>query len=79
MNHSELNDAAIHLRKGEIHRVRKSRGQRIETLSGSLWVTMDNDLRDIMIGTGEAFTLDTERETLISALDDSRFLLLQSN
>ena len=78
MNHSELNDAAIHLRKGEMHRIHKARGQRIEALSGSLWVTMDNDLRDIMIGTGEAFALDSERETLVSALDDSRFLLLRA-
>jgi hypothetical protein len=75
MNHVELNDAAIHLRKGEVHRIPKGLGRRIEALNGSLWVTMDNDLRDIMITTGEGFTLDTGRETLVSALADSRFLL----
>jgi hypothetical protein len=78
MNHAELNSASVHLRKGEVHRIRKGRGQRIETLSGSLWVTIDNDLRDIMVATGEGFDLETERETLISALADSRFLLLPS-
>jgi Protein of unknown function (DUF2917) len=76
MNHAELNNAAIHLRKGEVYRIRKGRGQRIETLNGSLWVTMDHDLRDILVATGEGFTLETERETLVSALADSRFLLL---
>jgi hypothetical protein len=75
MNHAELNEAAIHLRKGEVHRIRKGVGRRIEALNGSLWVTMDNDLRDIMVGPGEGCTLDRGRETLISALADSRFLL----
>jgi hypothetical protein len=77
MNTSDLNGAAIHLRKGEVHRIPKGRGQRIEAISGSLWVTIDNDLRDIFVATGEGFTLGDDDKTLISALADSRFVVLR--
>jgi hypothetical protein len=77
MNTSDLNGAAIHLRKGEVHRIPKGRGQRIEAISGSLWVTIDNDLRDIFVATGEGFTLGADDKTLVSALADSRFVVLQ--
>jgi len=78
MNHSELHPASIALRKGGIHRLSKARGQRVEALSGSLWLTMDHDLRDILIRPGEGFDIDSSSDTLISALDDARFVVLES-
>jgi hypothetical protein len=76
MNTNDLQPAAIQLRKGEIHRIRNGLGQRIEALSGCLWVTIDNDLRDIFVGPGEGFSVDRGGDTLVSAMDDSRFVLL---
>lgn len=76
MNTNDLQPAAIELRKGEIHRIRNGLGQRIEALSGCLWVTIDNDLRDIFVGPGEGFSIDRGGDTLVSAMDDSRFVLL---
>ena len=76
MNAKDLNPAAIHLRKGEIRRLPNGLGRRIEALSGSLWVTIDNDPRDIVVGAGEGFSLDRSGDALISAMDDSRFVLL---
>jgi Protein of unknown function (DUF2917) len=76
MNHTDLNRSAINLHRGEVHRIRRGRGQRIEALSGTLWVTIDNDLRDIFVAAGQGFSLDSESPTLISAVDDSRFLVL---
>jgi hypothetical protein len=76
MNGKDLNPAAIHLRKGEIRRLPNGQGRRIEALSGSLWVTIDNDPRDIVVAAGEGFSLDRSGDALISAMDDSRFVLL---
>ncbi len=78
MNTHDLHPASINLRKGAIHRLPKGRGQRIESLSGSLWVTIDNDQRDIIVNPGEGFSVDRNDATLISALDDARFVVLET-
>lgn len=77
MNTKDLNPAAIRLRKGAIHRVHNGQGQRIEAVSGTLWITIDHDPRDIIIKAGEGFSLDRGGDTLISAFDDARFVLLE--
>ena len=77
MNTTDLHPASIGLRKGAIHRLNNGLGQRIESLSGSLWITIDNDRRDILVNPGEGFNIDREGAALISALDDSRFVVLE--
>lgn len=76
MNTADLHPAAISLRKGQIHRIHHGLGQRIEALNGCLWVTIDNDLRDIFVAAGEGFTVDRDGATLVSAMADSRFVVL---
>ena len=78
MNTNDLHPASISLRKGAIHRLPNGRGQRIESLSGSLWVTIDNDVRDILVDPGKGFSIDRDGDALISALDDSRFVVLDA-
>ena len=65
------------LARGRIRRVRQTRafGRSVECLSGSLWITQDGDRRDIVLAPGECFAFDRPGDALISALDDSRFLL----
>lgn len=77
MNTTDLHPASISLHKGEIHRIHHGLGQRIEALNGCLWITIDNDLRDIFIAAGEGFTVDRGGDTLISAMADSSFVLLE--
>jgi hypothetical protein len=67
---------ATHLRKGEILRLRDGDGQRIESIDGGLWITIDDDRRDIVIDTGEAFTVDRSGDTLVCALDDATLLIV---
>ena len=64
------------LAKGRIRRVHHPMGQRVECVSGSLWVTQDGDPRDIVLEPGESFAFDQRGDALISALDDSRLLVL---
>ena len=77
MNTRDLHPAAIPLRKREIHRLHDGLGQRIEVLSGCVWITIDNDRRDIVLTAGEGFGVDRAGVTLISAMEDSRFVLLE--
>jgi len=76
MNTAELHPASVPIRKGQIHRLQGRRGHRIEALAGSLWVTLDHDLRDIVIEPGDGFDIDREGDTLVSALSDARYLVL---
>ena len=66
------------LAKGRIRRVHQALGHRVECVSGTLWVTQDGDPRDIVLGPGESFAFDHRGDALISALDDARFLLLET-
>jgi hypothetical protein len=66
------------LGKGRIRRVHYPLGQRVECVTGALWVTQDGDPRDIVLAPGDSFDFDHRGDALISALDDSRFLLLES-
>jgi len=39
--------------------------------SGSLWVTLDHDLRDIVLERGQAFAVRADQRALVFALDDA--------
>ena len=76
MNHDLLLGARA-LAKGAIRRVLVPEGQRVECLTGALWVTQDGDRRDVVLAPGEAFDFDRKGDALVSALADSRYLLLE--
>ena len=76
MNTADLNSGSSLLRKGEIRRLHQARGTRIEALSGCLWVTIDNDLRDVFVAPGHGFEVDRDGDTLLSAVADTRYLVL---
>lgn len=64
------------LAKGTVRRVPAALGRRVECLSGVLWVTQDGDRRDVVLEAGEAFDFDRPGTALLSALAETRFLLL---
>ena len=75
MNHDLLLGSHL-LRKGQIHRLRSAAGRRVECLNGVIWITQDGDRRDIVLEAGDAFTFDRDDDVLLSALADSRYVLL---
>jgi len=77
MNQDLIQGARI-IGKGKIRHVHGERGRRLECLSGTIWITQDGDLRDIVLGAGEAFDFDRRGDALVSAFADSRYLLLDS-
>lgn len=51
-------------------------GTVISVESGCLWVTMENDSRDVILIPGMRFEVDRSGRTIIAAEEDSRFRLL---
>ncbi len=74
----DLINGARRLDKGLVRHVHAEAGRRVECLSGSIWITQDGDLRDIVLGAGEAFDFDRRGDALLSAFADSRYLLLDA-
>ena len=72
----DLIQGARTLGKGKIRHLHAETGRRVEVVSGTIWITQDGDLRDIVLGAGEAFDFDRRGEALLSAFDDSRYLVL---
>ena len=52
-----------------------SAGVRIEARCGSVWVTQDHDLRDVVLNPGESFTIDASGRALVQAFEPSRVAL----
>jgi hypothetical protein len=77
MNQDLLNGSRT-LGKGKIRHLHAESGRRVEVLSGSIWITQDGDRRDIVLRGGESFDFDRNGDALLSAFDDSRYLVLDA-
>ena len=43
----------------------------IECRTGALWITLDNDPRDIVLAPGQRFRTDAHRRALVAAMESS--------
>ena len=77
MNQDLVNGSRT-LGKGKIRHLHGESGRRVEVLSGAIWITQDGDRRDIVLSGGEAFDFDRDGDALLSAFDDSRYLVLDT-
>ena len=66
------NTAATRLAHSRILNLRNHKGDRVDCLDGSVWITQDGDPRDIVLDAGESFTLDRPGTALVYALADAR-------
>lgn len=62
--------------KAGIHEVKQALGVTIECLEGSVWITLDGDLRDLVLDAGQSCKIDRKRRALIQALDTARVRLV---
>jgi hypothetical protein len=69
------NSGPVHLRRGQYVRMHAALGWTVRTLSGTVWITQDNDLRDIMLQAGEAFALDRNGAALLWPLEESEICI----
>jgi hypothetical protein len=75
--HVELDRPAINLDRNEIAAFENARGARILCTFGALWITLDDDRRDIVLETGESFDVDRDGRVLVMATQPSSLVVLQ--
>lgn len=63
----DFEEAGMTLSAGQFVRVRDGAGSRITCRVGEVWVTQEDDRRDIILHSGESFTLDHDGLSLVSA------------
>ncbi len=68
-------DALQQLPRGATLAIGQALGQEVFCLSGTLWITHDDDPRDHILEAGAGHRIDTEGRTLIHALADARFVV----
>jgi len=74
---NDLNLNAQRLTRGALHKLRDGRGTLLQCLSGTLWLTQEDDLRDIVLEAGDAAPIVHDGLSIVSALSDASFLLLR--
>lgn len=71
IRHHNTSPGVIGLSKREVLALAGRPGTRIESRCGSIWVTQDGDLRDIVLAAGQAHVLDRAGPVLVQALDSA--------
>jgi hypothetical protein len=69
--HLHIHQALVPLTSPMPLRLAGARGTRVRSLAGTLWVTIDGDLRDQVLERGEALVIDSDAEVLVSPLGGS--------
>ena len=64
-----LNASSVCLAKNQSLTLDHAMGSRILCEHGGVWITQDHDLRDIVLGAGQSFTLDRDGRVIVSALE----------
>ena len=57
------------LTAGELVQLDGARGTTLRVTRGVLWITLENDLRDVVLAAGDTFTIDRDGLTLVEAQD----------
>jgi hypothetical protein len=72
MMESKLQPAELELRTRGIFSVADAAGVRFSCREGTVWITLDNDQRDVVLEAGADFTTGEHRRALVYALQPSR-------
>jgi hypothetical protein len=72
---TDLNLSATFLAKGRLQRIDDGAGTLVSCLSGTLWLTQEGDLRDIVLEAGDEARIERGGASYLSALDNARFVL----
>jgi len=74
MNFS-CNSLTTTLARDELLSLTDTNAFEIVAQSGCLWITLDNDTRDIILEPGQRQTFDADQRALVVALKNSQFLV----
>ncbi len=70
-------DVRMELRKGSNMKLEGARGVRLTSVSGTAWITVERDARDILILPGDSFVVPCDRSVLVGPLRGAATLELQ--
>ena len=68
---------SLRLARGQLAHLGSLHGARLECRRGTLWITLDNDPRDIVLDAGESFSVDSHGNALVNALGGPAELALR--
>jgi hypothetical protein len=68
-------DASLFLKQHQHLRMHDACGWTVRSVAGTIWITQDGDIRDIVLEAGESFTLDRDRTALLSPLNEAHITL----
>ncbi len=66
----------VSLRWGTPLTVNDGEGTCITARRGTVWITQDNDLRDVVLSSGESFRLDHPDLAIVQAFDSAEILVV---
>jgi hypothetical protein len=75
---NELRYPLTELTGDSVLRLSNAQGRTVAVFEGRVWITQENDLRDIVLARGESFTIDRPGLTLVQAFGHSKLMLLHS-
>ncbi len=64
--------------RDKILEIKQALGVTIECLEGSVWITLDGNMRDVILDAGQSFHVDRKQRVLIQALNTVRVRLSQA-
>jgi hypothetical protein len=74
----EFGRSTLSLARDGLLALRDALGTRILCHEGAIWVTQEGDIRDIIIGPGDAFTIRAPGLTVVTAVQPSKLTLIES-
>ncbi|WP_298931910.1 DUF2917 domain-containing protein [uncultured Ramlibacter sp.] len=67
-----LSPTGLPLARRALYSLPDAAGLRISCLAGSLWITLDDDPRDIVLEAGRSLDVDAHRRAIVYALEASQ-------
>ena len=71
--------AELNLADDEVARLTDACDSRLEVTQGFVWVTVDGDRNDVVIGPGESFLIDSRDVVTVSAIRGAASLRVRGN
>ena len=71
--------AQLNLADDEVARLHDACDSRLEVTDGFVWVTVEGDRNDVVIGAGESFLIESKDVVIVSALRGAASLRIRAN
>lgn len=71
--------AQLNLADDEVARLRDACDSRLEVTQGFVWLTVEGDRKDIVLGAGESFLIDSRDDVTVSAIRGAASLRVRAN